>query len=139
MTQLNTTGAMHNRARLVAGSFLVKTLGVDWRVGEAYFALKLNDYDQASNNGNWQWVASTGADAQPPYRIFNPASQSRTYDPDAAYIKHWLPALASIDARDLHEPWKRKEPIPDYPAPIVDLAHATEACRRRYAAVGRQA
>jgi deoxyribodipyrimidine photo-lyase len=139
MTQLNTTGAMHNRARLVAGSFLVKTLGIDWRAGEAYFALKLNDYDQASNNGNWQWVASTGADAQPPYRIFNPASQARTYDPDAAYIKHWLPALASIDARELHEPWTRAQPIPDYPAPIVDLAEATEACRRRYAAVARRA
>lgn len=136
MTQLNTTGAMHNRARLVAGSFLVKTLGVDWREGEAYFALQLNDYDQASNNGNWQWVASTGADAQPPYRIFNPASQSQTYDPDAAYIKHWLPALAPIEARHLHEPWKRKEPIPDYPAPIVDHAASVEECKRRYGAVG---
>ncbi len=135
MTQLNTTGAMHNRARLIAASFLVKTLGVDWRRGEAYFALKLNDYDQASNNGNWQWVASTGADAQPPYRIFNPSSQSRTYDPDAAYIKHWLPALAKIDARHLHEPWTRDEPIPDYPAPIVDYAAALEACKRRYGAV----
>lgn len=99
MTQLNTIGAMHNRARLVAGSFLVKTLGVDWRQGEAYFALKLNDYDQASNNGNWQWVASTGADAQPPYRIFNPSVQSKNYDPDAAYIKHWLPALAGAGSR----------------------------------------
>jgi deoxyribodipyrimidine photo-lyase len=133
MTQLNTTGAMHNRARLIAASFLVKTLGVDWRLGEAYFALRLNDYDQASNNGNWQWVASTGADAQPPYRIFNPSAQSETHDPDAAYIKHWLPALARVDARDLHAPWRR--PLPDYPAPIVDLAAATDACKRRYAAV----
>jgi len=136
MTQLNTTGAMHNRARLVAGSFLVKTLGVDWRIGEAYFALKLNDYDQASNNGNLQWVASTGADAQPPYRIFNPSSQSKNYDPDAEYIKHWLPALESIEARHLHEPWKRKEPIPDYPAPIVDYAASVEECKQRYRAVG---
>jgi deoxyribodipyrimidine photo-lyase len=137
MTQLNTTGAMHNRARLIAGSFLVKTLGVDWRRGEAYFALKLNDYDQASNNGNWQWVASTGADAQPPYRIFNPSAQSKTYDPDAAYIKHWLPHLAEVDARDLHEPWRRAGTIPGYPAPIVDYAASTEETRRRYNAVGR--
>lgn len=136
MTQLNTTGAMHNRARLIAGSFLVKILGVDWRRGEAYFALKLNDYDYASNNGNWQWVASTGADAQPPYRIFNPSAQSKNYDPDAAYIKHWLPALAAIEAQHLHEPWKRAEPIPDYPAPIVDYSTALEECKRRYAAVG---
>jgi deoxyribodipyrimidine photo-lyase len=137
MTQLNSTGAMHNRARLIAGSFLVKTLGVDWRRGEAYFALKLNDYDMASNNGNWQWVASTGADAQPPYRIFNPSAQSKTYDPDAAYIKHWLPALAGIDARDLHEPWRRKAAIPGYPAPIVEYVAATEETRMRYNAVGR--
>ncbi len=136
MTQLNSTGAMHNRARLIAGSFLVKILGVDWRRGEAYFALKLNDYDHASNNGNWQWVASTGADAQPPYRIFNPSSQSKNYDPDAAYIKHWLPALEAVEARHLHEPWKREAPIPDYPAPIVDYAAALEECKRRYAAVG---
>ena len=135
MTQLNATGAMHNRARLVAASFLVKILGVDWRLGEAYFAQQLNDYDQASNNGNWQWVASTGADAQPPYRIFNPSSQSKTYDPDAAYIKHWLPALAHIEARHLHEPWKRREPIPGYPAPIVDYQTALGECRRRYNAV----
>lgn len=137
MTQLNSTGAMHNRARLIAGSFLVKTLGVDWREGEAYFALKLNDYDQASNNGNWQWVASTGADAQPPYRIFNPSSQSKTHDPDAAYIKHWLPGLKDIDARHLHEPWTRKENIPGYPAPIVDHAASVEECKRRYNAIGR--
>ncbi len=133
MTQLNTTGAMHNRARLIAASFLVKTLGVDWRRGEAYFALRLNDYDQASNNGNWQWVASTGADAQPPYRIFNPSAQSKTHDPDATYIKHWLPALAPIDAGHLHEPWKRESPIPDYPAPVVDLVASVEECKRRYA------
>ncbi len=132
MTQLNSTGAMHNRARLVAGSFLVKILGVDWRHGEAYFALKLNDYDHANNNGNWQWVASTGADAQPPYRIFNPSSQSKTYDPDATYIKHWLPTLAGIDPRHLHEPARQRAPIPDYPAPIVDYGVSVEACKRRY-------
>lgn len=139
MTQLNTTGAMHNRARLVAASFLVKILGVDWRLGEAYFALKLNDYDQASNNGNWQWVASTGADAQPPYRIFNPSAQSKRYDPEAAYIKQWLPALAPIEARRLHEPSRRKEPIPGYPAPIVDYETALAESRRRYDALRRAA
>jgi deoxyribodipyrimidine photo-lyase len=137
MTQLNSTGAMHNRAHLIAASFLVKTLGVDWRLGEAYFALQLNDYDQASNNGNWQWVASTGADAQPPYRIFNPSSQSSTYDPDAAYIKHWLPALEAVDARALHEPWTREQPIPDYPAPIVEYKAALDECKRRYGAVAK--
>lgn len=134
MTQLKLTGAMHNRARLIAASFLVKILGVDWRLGEAYFASQLNDYDQASNNGNWQWVASTGADAQPSYRIFNPSAQSKRYDPDAAYIRRWLPTLTSIDTRHLHEPWKRETPIPYYPGPIVDYAVAVEECRQRYRA-----
>ena len=135
MTQLNTTGAMHNRARLIAGSFLVKNLGIDWREGEAYFALKLNDYEQASNNGNWQWVASTGADAQPPYRIFNPAAQAASYDPDAAYIKHWLPQLKDVEPRFLFEPWKRKDGLRDHPAPIVDYEASVEEFRARYDAV----
>lgn len=102
MTELNTSGFMHNRARLIVASFLVKTLLIDWREGERYFAQKLIDYDPASNNGNWQWIAGSGADSQPYFRIFNPWSQSETYDPDAAYIKKWLPHASAIPPKLLH-------------------------------------
>ena len=91
MAQINQTGFMHNRLRMVAASFLVKDLGIDWRRGERYFAMQLNDYDLAANNGNWQWVASTGCDAQPYFRIFNPASQQKRFDPDGEFVRHWLP------------------------------------------------
>ena len=103
MTELNTTGYMHNRARLIVASFLIKTLLINWQHGERYFATKLTDYDPASNNGNWQWVASTGADSQPYFRIFNPFTQSENYDPDAEYIKKWLPELKDIPAKHLHQ------------------------------------
>ena len=103
MTELNTTGYMHNRARLIVASFLIKTLLINWQDGEKYFATKLTDYDPASNNGNWQWVASTGADSQPYFRIFNPFTQSENYDPDAEYIKKWLPELKDIPAKHLHQ------------------------------------
>jgi deoxyribodipyrimidine photo-lyase len=92
MAQINATGYMHNRLRMVAASFLVKDLGIDWRRGERWFAEKLNDYDLAANNGNWQWAASTGCDAQPYFRIFNPDSQQRKFDADGAFVRQWLPA-----------------------------------------------
>jgi deoxyribodipyrimidine photo-lyase len=133
MRQLNQTGFMHNRVRMIVASFLVKDLLIDWRRGERYFAQKLLDYDLAANNGNWQWAASTGCDAQPYFRIFNPVTQSKKYDPDGAYIRRWVPELASLDNRDIHTPWQIT-PIEqqasgvvigrDYPAPIVDHALA---------------
>jgi len=144
MHQLNQTGYMHNRLRMVCASFLCKHLGLDWRRGEAYFAEKLNDFDLASNNGGWQWAASTGCDAQPYFRIFNPVRQSEQFDPKGAFIRRYLPALAQLPDRLIHAPW-RARPVDlaaaavtldrDYPAPIVDHAAARAATLARYAAV----
>ncbi len=103
MRELNKTGFMHNRMRMVAGSFLVKDLHVDWRLGERYFATRLVDYDPSLNNGNWQWVASTGCDSQPYYRIFNPWLQQKRFDPECAYIKKWLPELKELDPVVIHD------------------------------------
>ncbi|MGL6072299.1 cryptochrome/photolyase family protein [Craterilacuibacter sp.] len=128
MLQLNSSGYMHNRLRMVAASFLVKDLLIDWRRGEHYFAAKLLDYDLAANNGGWQWAASTGCDAQPWFRIFNPVTQSQKFDPDGRFIRRYLPALAALDNKAIHAPWLAKT-LPDgfslghdYPAPIVDHA-----------------
>jgi deoxyribodipyrimidine photo-lyase len=122
MRQMNTTGWMHNRCRMIVASFLVKDLLIDWRLGERYFALKLIDYDPASNNGGWQFVAGTGTDAQPYFRIFNPYLQSRKFDADAQYIKQFVPELQDIPAKDIHK-WDEKHElyrsITMYPAPMV--------------------
>jgi deoxyribodipyrimidine photo-lyase len=132
MRELNATGFMHNRVRMIVASFLTKDLHIDWRWGERYFAQKLVDYDPAVNNGNWQWCASTGCDAQPYFRIFNPWLQQRRYDPDCSYIKAWIPELRSIVTALIHSPDKLKDAaIPGYPAPIVD--HATESKRAKEA------
>ncbi len=125
MRQLNTTGYMHNRLRMVTASFLVKDLGIDWRRGERYFAEKLNDYDLAANNGGWQWAASTGCDAQPWFRIFNPVTQSRKFDPQGAFIRKYVPELAHLDHREIHEPR----------APVVEHAAARQRTLARYGAV----
>jgi deoxyribodipyrimidine photo-lyase len=101
MRQLNATGYMHNRARLIVASFLIKTLLIDWRKGEEYFATKLTDYDPASNNGNWEWVAGCGADSQPYFRIFNPWRQTEEYDPHCEYIKKWIPELKDVPTKDI--------------------------------------
>ncbi len=106
MRQLNTSGYMHNRLRMIAASFLVKDLLVDWRLGERYFADKLIDYDLASNNGGWQWAASTGCDAQPYFRIFNPVAQSERFDPGGAFIRRYVPELAALDDDEIHAPWR---------------------------------
>ena len=122
MRQLNETGYMHNRARLIVASFLTKTLLIDWREGEEYFASKLTDYDPASNNGNWQWVASTGADSQPYFRIFNPWEQAKNFDPDCEYIKKWVPELADVPDKDIlnwETEWNKFKDI-KYCKPIVD-------------------
>lgn len=102
MRELVATGYMHNRARMVTASFLVKNLQIDWRAGERFFARYLVDYDPCVNNGNWQWVASTGCDAQPYFRVFNPWRQQKRFDPDAIYIKRWVPELANRQPRDIH-------------------------------------
>jgi deoxyribodipyrimidine photo-lyase len=146
MTQLEQTGYLHNRLRMVTASFLTKDLGIDWRRGEAHFAEKLLDYELASNNGGWQWAASTGCDAQPWFRIFNPVLQSRRFDPNGAFIRGFLPLLAKLDASQLHAPWKvdaaslAKAEIElggNYPAPIVDHAEARRRTLARYAAAAR--
>ncbi len=133
MRQLNETGYMHNRLRMVAASFLVKDLLIDWRWGEAYFAKKLIDFDLASNNGGWQWAAGTGCDAQPYFRIFNPVSQSLKFDTEAKFVRRYVPEIAQLDGEAIHAPWLAK-PLElsaagvklgnTYPAPIVD--HATQ-------------
>ncbi|WP_018152563.1 cryptochrome/photolyase family protein [Leeia oryzae] len=129
MRQLNQSGYMHNRLRMIAASFLVKDLLIDWRLGEAYFAEKLLDFDLAANNGGWQWSASTGCDAQPYFRIFNPISQSEKFDAAGKFIRRYVPELANLSDKAIHAPWQAS-PIElaaagvtlgkDYPAPIVD-------------------
>jgi deoxyribodipyrimidine photo-lyase len=133
MRQLNQTGYMHNRLRMIAASFLVKDLHVDWRWGEKYFADLLNDFDLAANNGGWQWAASTGCDAQPSFRIFNPVSQSERFDPEGAFIRRYVPELAGCDKRTIHAAWEMT-PLEqqgagvilgkDYPVPVVEHAAA---------------
>jgi deoxyribodipyrimidine photo-lyase len=148
MHQLNDTGYMHNRLRMVVASFLTKDLGLDWRRGEAYFAEKLNDFDLAANNGGWQWAASSGCDAQPYFRIFNPMSQSEKFDPQGRFIRRYLPALASLPDAALHAPWQAR-PVDltaagvvlgrDYPAPIVQHDQARLRTLERYAVVKQPA
>jgi deoxyribodipyrimidine photo-lyase len=133
---------MHNRLRMIAASFLVKDLGLDWRRGEAYFALKLNDYDLAANNGGWQWSASTGCDAQPFFRIFNPVSQSQRFDPQGRFIRRYLPELARLPDELIHAPWLAR-PVDRvaagidsdrvYPSPVVDHALARQRTLERFA------
>lgn len=133
MRQLNGTGYMHNRLRMISASFLVKDLHVDWRWGERYFARKLNDYDLSANNGGWQWAASTGCDAQPYFRIFNPVTQSERFDAHGKFIRMYLPELAKVPAAHIHAPWRMTPSEQaaagvtigkDYPAPLVDHAQS---------------
>ena len=130
MRQLNATGWMHNRVRMIVGSFLTKDLHIDWRWGEQYFARQLVDYDPAVNNGNWQWSASTGCDAQPYFRIFNPWLQQIKFDKECHYIKKWVPELKHTNPRIIHAWYNAKyNEIRDYPKPIVD--HAQESARSK--------
>lgn len=121
MRQLNHTGWMHNRLRMIVASFLIKDLHIDWREGEAYFMEQLIDGDFPANNGGWQWCASTGCDGQPYFRIFNPVSQSKKFDADGVFIKKWIPELALVPSRYIHEPWKW-DGVKNlsYPEPMVD-------------------
>ncbi len=135
---------MHNRLRMVVASFLTKDLGLDWRRGEAYFAQHLNDFDLAANNGGWQWAASTGCDAQPYFRIFNPVSQSERFDGQGRFIRRYLPALAGLPDKLIHAPWLAR-PLDlaaagvtiggNYPQPVVQLDEARQLTLQRYAVV----
>jgi deoxyribodipyrimidine photo-lyase len=145
MRQLARTGWMHNRARLVAGSFLTKDLHLDWRAGEAWFARLLLDGEPAQNTGNWQWIASVGADPAPPFRrMYNPARQQERADPDGAYVRRWVPELRDVPPERLAEPWTMTAEEQraarcligrDYPAPVVDHAAARRRALDRYAVV----
>jgi deoxyribodipyrimidine photo-lyase len=147
MRQLSQTGYMHNRLRMIAASFLTKDLGIDWRRGERWFAQCLNDYDLAANNGGWQWAASTGCDAQPYFRIFNPVTQSQKFDPDGRFIRRYVPEVARLDDKDIHAPWlapaERQSAArclvgKDYPPPLVDHAEARRRTLERYAVVKKR-
>jgi deoxyribodipyrimidine photo-lyase len=141
MAQLNRTGFMHNRLRMVTASFLTKDLGISWVRGERYFARQLNDYELSSNNGGWQWAASTGCDAQPWFRIFNPVTQSKRFDPSGAFIRRWLPQLAGLEGTAIHAPWEAKPALleraglvlgRDYPPPIVNHEQARSSTLARF-------
>ncbi|MCW5669941.1 MAG: deoxyribodipyrimidine photo-lyase [Hydrogenophaga sp.] len=144
MAQINQTGYMHNRLRMVVASFLVKDLGIHWQWGERYFADHLIDFDLAANNGGWQWASSSGCDAQPWFRIFNPVTQSEKFDPQGKFIRKYLPQLAGLPDAAIHAPWKANEIElaaaglelgRQYPKPIVDHSVARERTLLRYAVV----
>lgn len=137
MRELNATGFMHNRVRMISASFLVKDLHIDWRWGERYFARHLVDYDPCVNNGNWQWAASTGCDAQPYFRIFNPWSQQQKFDPECRYIYRWLAELRKFPPAVIHH-WDKKYTAGEYPAPLIDHAHASGIAKQRYKAAAQQ-
>lgn len=141
MRQLNNLGWMHNRGRMIAASYLVKDLLIDWQDGERWFMRQLIDGDPAANNGGWQWTAGVGTDAAPYFRIFNPVSQGKRCDPQGAFVRRWLPELARVPLEHLHEPWLMPEDVQrasgcvigkDYPAPLVDHREAKERTLRAY-------
>jgi deoxyribodipyrimidine photo-lyase len=146
MRQLAYSGWMHNRLRMVTASFLTKDLGLDWRRGEAWFAERLLDFDLAANNGGWQWAASTGCDAQPWFRIFNPVTQSQKFDAEGRFIRRYVPELECVPQKCIHAPWTMSAAEQaacqvvigrDYPAPVVNHAAARERTLERFKAIGR--
>ncbi|CAM5485635.1 deoxyribodipyrimidine photo-lyase [Mycolicibacterium aubagnense] len=143
MRELWQTGYMHNRVRMIAASFLIKDLLIDWRQGETWFWDTLVDADAANNPANWQWVAGSGADAAPYFRIFNPVLQGEKFDPQGSYVRHWVPELATLPDRFIHRPWEAPAAVlgdsrldlgSDYPRPIVDHARARERAMAAYRA-----
>lgn len=144
MRELWTTGWMHNRVRMVVASFLIKHLLQDWRAGEAWFWDTLVDADAANNAASWQWVAGSGADASPYFRIFNPVTQGETHDPRGAYVRQWVPELAGLSDKDIHQPWKVSDTVlreagvrigETYPAPLVDLAYGRQRALDAFATI----
>lgn len=133
MRELNETGYMHNRSRLITSNFLIKLLGIDWRKGEQYYATKLVDYDPSVNNGNWQWSAGSGADSQPYFRIFNPWTQGEKFDPQCIYIKKWVPELSDVDVKHIHN-WEKEHKTYDvkYPEPCISYTQARVDIIKRY-------
>lgn len=139
MRELNTTGYMHNRVRMIVASFLTKDLLIDWRFGEKYFATTLIDYDPAVNNGNWQWAASTGCDAQPYFRIFNPWLQQKKFDAECEYIKKWVPELSALTPQEIHYvASERRLSLKNYVAPIVDHAIQSAMAKSLYRAISNK-
>jgi deoxyribodipyrimidine photo-lyase len=148
MRQINQTGYMHNRLRMIVASFLTKDLHIDWRWGEKYFADNLNDFDLAANNGGWQWAASTGCDAQPYFRIFNPITQSERFDAEGKFIRKYVPELSACDNQYIHAPWLMP-PLEQqaiglsigkhYPAPVIDHAAARAKTLVRFGAIKKTA
>jgi deoxyribodipyrimidine photo-lyase len=136
MRQLHGEAYVHNRVRMVVASFLVKDLHIDWRRGARYFLDHLVDGDLASNHHGWQWVAGTGTDPSPYYRVFNPTRQGQQFDPDGAYVRRWVPELRDVPDRYVHEPWNAPGGPPEgYPAPVVDHAEERQVALARYQAV----
>jgi len=147
MHQLNQSGYMHNRLRMVVACFLIKDLGIDWRWGEQYFADHLNDFDFAANNGGWQWASSSGCDAQPYFRIFNPVTQSEKFDAEGKFIKKYLPQLTKLSKKTIHAPWLASDIElevadiqlgRDYPLPIVKHDEARKNTLIRYSVVKQE-
>ena len=134
MRELAATGWMHNRVRMIVASFLTKDLHIDWRAGERWFMRRLVDGDPASNNGGWQWAASTGADAQPYFRIFNPTTQGERFDPGGEYVRRWVPELEGLPDKAVHRPWTVPLESRAYPAPIVDHSRERAVALARFRA-----
>ncbi|MES2668271.1 MAG: deoxyribodipyrimidine photo-lyase [Patescibacteria group bacterium] len=132
MRELLGSGYMHNRVRMITASFLIKDLHISWQWGEKHFAQQLNDYDPAVNNGNWQWVAGTGCDAAPWFRIFNPWLQQEKFDKDAAYIKKWVPELAGLSPAEIHNQKGEARLLAGYPAPMLDHREESQETKHRY-------
>jgi len=135
MRQLKGEGWIHNRVRMIVASFLVKDLHLEWQHGARHFLDLLVDADIASNQHGWQWVAGSGTDASPYFRIFNPMTQGKKFDPDGTYVRRWVPELADVPSRHVHTPWEMAEPPAGYPAPIVDHAEERTESLRRYDAI----
>lgn len=135
MRQLLAEGWMHNRVRMIVASFLVKDLHIEWQHGARHFLNLLIDGDLASNQHGWQWVAGSGTDASPYFRIFNPMTQGKKFDPDGQYVRRWIPELADVPAKHIHTPWELDAPPSNYPAPIVDHAEERLESLRRYDAI----
>ncbi|MBG1232780.1 cryptochrome/photolyase family protein [Aestuariivirga litoralis] len=138
MRELWATGFMHNRVRMVVASFLIKHLQIDWREGERWFWDTLVDADIANNAASWQWVAGSGADASPYYRIFNPVLQGVKFDPQGDYVKRWVPELKHVSAEFIHAPWNMPNPPADYPAPMVDHAQARTRAMAALASIKKE-